>query len=184
MKSKSWRNIGIVLAVLVVIYLYTKLQETRYTTPTDVVFDIQADDVGRLLIREGEQQMELIRLDTLWVAAGYEERDIQSWRLESFFGTVLGVERESMVSDNPERWATYGVDDSAGLHLQLYDMNGTLQADVVVGLSATNWQSSYIREAGRDAVYLTTGSIYHLLSTDTTFWLEPLPEPEEPEEEE
>lgn len=181
MKSKSWRNIGIVLAVLVVIYLYTKMQETRYTTPSDEVFDIQADDLGRLLIRGGEEQIELIRLDTLWVAAGYEERDIQSWRLDSFFSTVLGVERESMVSDNPERWVTYGVDDSAGLHLRIYDLNGTLRADVVVGQSATNYQSSYLREASSDEVYLTDRNIYYYISSDTTFWLEPLPEPEEEE---
>ncbi len=184
MKSKPWRNIGIVLAVLVVIYLYTKLQETRYTTPTNVVFDIQADDVSRFVIKEGDQRIELVRLDTLWVVAGYKERKVRQWRLDSFFNTVLGVERESMISDNPDRWITYGVDDSAGRHLQVYDLGGDLATDLVVGQSRTNWQSSYLREAGRDAVYLTTGSIYHLLSADTTFWLEPLPEPEEPEEEE
>jgi len=179
MKSKPWRNIGIVLAVLVVIYLYTKLQETRYTTPTDVVFDIQADDVSRFVIKEGDQRIELVRWDTLWVVTGYEERDVRRWRLDSFFNLVLGVERESMISDNQDKWATYGVDDSTGRHLQVYDLGGDLAADLVVGQSSANWQSSHLREAGRDAVYLTTGSIYHLLSADTTFWLEPLPEPEE-----
>lgn len=181
MKSKSWRNIGIILAALILIYLYTKMQETRYTTPSDEVFDIQAEDVGRLHILDGEGQIELIKLDTLWVAASYEDRDIQSWRLDSFFSTVLGVERESMVSDNPERWATYGVDDSTGLHLRIYDLDGTLRGDVVVGQSTTNFQSSYLREAGSDEVYLTTRNIYYTISTDTTFWLEPLPEPEEEE---
>ena len=186
MKSKPWRNIGIVLAVLVVIYLYTKLQETRYTTPTDVVFDIQADDVSRFVIQEGDQRIELVRYDTLWVASGYEERKVHRWRLDSFFNTILGVERESMISDNPDKWTTYGVDDSTGRHLQVYDPGGDLAADLVVGQSSANWQSSYLREAGRDAVYLTTKSIYHLLSADTTFWLEPLPEREEgePDEEE
>ena len=180
MKSKPWRNIGIVLAVLVVIYLYTKLQETRYTTPTDVVFDIQADDVSRFIIKEGDQRIELVRWgDTLWVVTDYEEREVRRWQLDSFFNLVLGMERESMISDNQDKWATYGVDDSTGRHLQVYDLGGDLAADLVVGRSSANWQSSYLREAGRDAVYLTTKSIYHLLSADTTFWLEPLPEPEE-----
>lgn len=179
MKSKSWRNIGIVLAALVVIYLYTKLQEARYTTPSDNVFDIQPNEVSRFIIQEGDQRIELVRYDTLWVAAGYEERKVRQWRLDSFFNTVLGVERESMISDNPDKWATYGVDDSTGRRLLVYDLGGALAADLVVGRSSANWQSSYVREAGRDQVYLTTKSIHHALSADTTFWLEPLPEPEE-----
>ncbi len=179
MKSKSWRNIGVVLAALVLIYLYTKLQETRYTTPSDTVFDVQANDVGRFVIQEGDRQIELVRYDTLWVAAGYEKRKVRQWRLDSFINTVLGVERESMISDNPDKWTTYGVDDSTGRHLQVYDLGGALEADVVVGRSSANWQSSHIRERGRDKVYLTTKSIYQLLSADTTYWLEPLPEPEE-----
>ena len=185
MKSKPWRNIGIVLAVLVVIYLYTKLQETRYTTPTDVVFDIQADDVSRFVIKEGDQRIELVRWgDTLWVVTDYEEHEVRRWRLDSFFNMVLGMERESMVSDNPDKWAAYGVDDSTGRHLQVYDLGGALAADLVVGQSSANWQSNYVREAGQDQVYLTIRSIANFLSADTTFWLEPLPEPEEPEEEE
>ena len=178
MKSKSWRKVALVLAALVLIYLYTKLQETRYTTPSDNVFDIQAEDVGRFIIKEGGNQLELVRYDTLWVATGYEDRQVRQWRLDSFFNMVLGVERESMISDNPDKWTTYGVDDSTGRQLQVYDLSGALEADVVVGRSSANWQSSYIRERGRDKVYLTTKSISHLLSADTTYWLEPLPEPD------
>jgi len=183
MKSKSWRNIGIVLVALVVIYLYTKLQEARYATPSDNVFDILADDVGRFVIQEGDQRIELVRYDTLWVAAAYEERKVRQWRLDSFFNTVLGVESESMISDNPDKWTTYGVDDSTGQHLLVYDLGGELASHVIVGRSSANWQSSYLREADQDKVYLTTKSIHHALSADTTYWLEPLPEPEEEGEE-
>ena len=182
MKNKTWRNVSIVLVVLVLIYLYTNLQETRYIAPSDEVFDIQADQIGRLIIQEGDRQIELARWDTLWVLIGYEERDVRRWRLDSFFNIVLGVERESMISEAPEKWITYGVDDSTGRHLQIYDLDGTLLAHMVVGESTANWQSSYIREVGRDAVHMTSMNIYTSLSADTTFWLEPLPEPEDVEE--
>jgi len=75
------------------------------------------------------------------------------------------------------------VDNSTGRQLQVYDLGGSLEADVVVGRSSANWQSSYVREADRDKVYLTTRNIANFLSADTTFWLEPLPEPEEEGEE-
>jgi len=179
MRSKSWRNIGILLAILVVLWLLTRLQESRYTTSTDEVFDIQPDDVSRFVVREGDRQVELVRWDTLWVVTGFEQRKVKQWRLNSFFNTVLGVERESMISDNPDKWVTYGVDDSTGRRLQVYNLGGELAGDVLVGQSAANWQSSYLREAGRDEVYLTRKSIAHFLSADTSFWLEPPPKPEE-----
>ena len=181
MKSKQWRNIGIFLAVLVVIYLFTRMQEGRYTASTDKVFELKRDDVSRFVMQEGDLSIELMRYDTLWVVPGFENRMVRSWRLNNFFNTVLPVERESMISDNPEKWVTYGVDDSAGRHLQVYDMSGDLAGDVVVGQSSTNWQSSHLRMADEDEVFLTRKSIYHMLSADTSFWLEPLPEPEEEE---
>jgi hypothetical protein len=87
-----------------------------------------------------------------------------------------------MISDNPEKWVTYGVDDSTGRQFQVYDLSGEPAEHVIVGRSSTNWQSSYLRAAGEDKVYLTRRNIYQMLSADTTFWLEPKPMPEEPEE--
>jgi hypothetical protein len=184
MKSKQWRNIVIFLAVLVVIYLFTRLQEGRYTTPSDAVFDMKADDVGRFVIQEGAAQMELTRWDTLWVVTGHEMDKVRQWRLDNLLGQVLGTERESMISDNPDKWSTYGV-DSTGRRLQVYNLADNLVGDILVGQSRSNWQSSYIREADGDKVYLTRPSIYNMLSADSSFWLEPPPpEPEVESDEE
>jgi hypothetical protein len=182
MKSKQWRNIVIFLAVLVVIYLFTRLQEGRYTTPSDAVFDMQADDVGRFVIQEGDAQIELTRWDTLWVVSGHEMDKVRQWRLDNMLGQVLGVERESMISDNPDKWSTYGV-DTTGRRLQVYNLADNLVGDILVGQSRSNWQSSYIREADGDEVYLTRPSIYNMLSADSSFWLEPPPPEPEPEDE-
>lgn len=183
MKSKQWRNIVIFLAVLVAIYLFTRLQEGRYTTPTDTVFDLEANDVSRFMIQEGDAQIELARWDTLWVVSGHEMDKVREWRLNNMLEQVLSVERESMISDNPDKWSTYGV-DSTGRRLQVFSLADKLVGDILVGQSRTNWQSSYIREVDEDKVYLTRQSIYHMLSADTTFWLEPPPEPEEQSEDE
>lgn len=180
MKSKQWRNIVIFLAVLVVVYLFTRMQEGRYTTPSDAVFDMNTEDVGKFVIREGDMQIELTRWDTLWVVTGHEMDKVREWRLNNMLDQVLSVERESMISDNPDKWSTYGV-DSTGRRLQVYNLAGNLVGDILVGQSRSNWQSSYIREADEDEVYLTRQSIYQMLSADTTFWLEP--PPPEPEEE-
>jgi hypothetical protein len=184
MKSKQWRNIAIFLAVLVVIYLFTRMQEGRYTTPSDTVFDMDTEDVGKFVIQEGDNEIELTRWDTLWVVTGHEMDKVREWRLNNMLDQVLTVERESMISDNPDKWTTYGV-DSTGRRLQVYSLADKLVGDVMVGQSRSNWQSSYVRDSDRDEVYLTRKSIYHMLSADTSFWLEPPPpEPEEETEDE
>jgi hypothetical protein len=183
MKSKQWRNIVIFLAVLVAIYLFTRLQEGRYTTPADTVFNLEPNDVSRFVIQEGDARIELARWDTLWVVSGHEMDKVREWRLDNMLDQVLAVERESMISNNPDKWSTYGV-DSTSRRLQVYSLADKLVGDVLVGQSRTNWQSSYIREVDENEVYLTRQSIYHMLSADTTFWLEPPPpEPEEESEE-
>ena len=182
---KQWRTPAIVLGVLALLYLGTRFQDARHATPSDQVFDIEPDVVGRIVFGEGDRELELVRIsDTLWVLTGHEHATLRQWRLDRLFDTVLKVKRESMISDNPAKWATYGVDDSSGRRLEIYDIGDRLEASVVVGQSETNWQSSHLRPAGRDEVYLTGVSIYHLINADTSFWLEPPPPPPVEEEEE
>lgn len=176
MDLKRWRNLGIVLGALLVVYMLTGIRQSGYTSSAAGLFDLDEEDVGRIVIIEGDMKAELLRLDTLWVLAGHETGQLRTWRMDAFFNSVLGVERESMISENPAKWDTYGV-DSTGRQLQVYDLKGELRGDLMVGRSTTNWQSSYVRAVDADEVYLTRQSIYHFLGADSSFWLEPPPAP-------
>ena len=179
MDLKQWRTPVIILAGLAVVYLLTTLGDARHTTAVDTVFDLEKDDVGRIVMVVDNQSAQLRRLDSLWVMSGYEDRQIRQWRLTSFFTNVLAVQRESMVSSNPEKWATFGVDDVGSRQVKIYDMDDELAGHFMVGQSKTNYQSSYLRRINGDDVYLTNKNIYNFLSADSAYWLEPLPEPVE-----
>ncbi len=179
MDLKQWRTPAVILVLLAAIYLLTRVGEARHTTSVDTVFDLNKDNVGRIVIVVDDEVAELVRRDSLWVLAGYEDREVRQWRLTSFFTNVLTVHRESVISGNPEKWSTYGVDSTAGRQVAVYDLGGDLAGRLVVGRSATNYQTSYIRLADENDVYLTDKSIYHFLSADTSYWLEPPPKPEE-----
>ncbi len=174
MHISRWRNLGIVLAVLAALFLMTQVRESGYAAGAEAVFDIEADDVGRFVVSEGDLRSELIRLDTLWVLAGHETEQLRSWRLDAFINSVLSVERESLISENPAKWSTYGV-DSTGRQLQVYNRKGELQNHLVVGRSTVNWQSSYLRAIGEDQVYQTRQGIYRFIAAGAEFWLEPPP---------
>ena len=178
MDIRQWRTPAIILGILVALYLYTQLGEARHSSSTDAVFDLATDEVGRIVMTTAGQRAELIRSDSLWKMTGYDENPVRQWRLDSFLRSVLGVERESMVSANPDKWGTYGVDDSTGKQVQVYNRGDNLVGHLIVGQSRSNFQSSYIREAGEDEVYLTRQSIFHLLAADSSFWLNAPPAPD------
>lgn len=172
MDLKQWRTPVVILVVLVVVYMLTRLGDARHTTAVDTVFDLEKDDVGRIVMVVDNQSAQLRRQDSLWVMAGYEDRKIKQWRLTSFFSNVLEVQRESMVSSNPEKWATFGVDDVGSRQVKIYDRDDDLAGHYLVGRSQTNYQSSYLRTIDEDDVYLTDKNIYNFLSADTSYWLE------------
>ena len=174
MDTRRWRNLGIVLALLAALFVLTQVRESGHTVRATAVFDLEPDEVGRIVISEGDQRSELLRLDTLWVLAGHETEQLRSWRLDAFFNSVLSVERESLISENPAKWSTYGV-DSTGRQLQVYNRKGELQSHLVVGRSTVNWQSSYLRAIGEDQVYQTRQGIYQFIAAGAEFWLEPPP---------
>lgn len=174
MDLSRWRSLSIVLAVLAVLFIASRVRESTYRSSSAALLGLDEASVGRIVITEGDVLVELIRMDTLWVLAGHETDKLRSWRMDAIFASVLGVKRESAVSENPEKWTTYGV-DSTGRQLLIYDLKGELQSHVIVGRSSANWQSSYVRRIDEDEVYMTNRSIYQYLSTASDFWLEPPP---------
>lgn len=177
MQLKQWRTLGIVLVVLLGIYALTQLQEAGRSVRSSSFIDLDQEDVGRIVITEGGQSAELVRLDTLWVLTGHETRQLRNWRMDAIFGTVLSARRESVTSENAAKWGTYGV-DSTGRQIRVYDLKGELQGHWFVGQSSSNFRSSFVRAADQNAVYMTDRSIYHFLGTAPDFWLEPPPEPD------
>lgn len=177
MQLKQWRTLGIVLVVLLGIYLLTQAQQAGRSVRTSSFFDISKENVGRIVITEGDQRAELVRLDTLWVLAGHETGQLRNWRMDAIFNTVMGAQRESVISENAAKWGTYGV-DSTGRQIEVYDLKGDLHGHWFVGQSSSNFRSSFVRAAGQDVVYMTDRSIYHFLGAAPDFWLEPPPQPD------
>jgi hypothetical protein len=182
MEIKQWRTPLIILAVLLGLYLISNMGQSRHSTNVKRVFDIERESVGRFVIVENDTKAEFIWYDSSWTVSAYPADELRKWRIDNFFKNVLGVQRESLVSENPTKFATYGVDEVQGRQVEIYDLDGNLAGHLIVGSSSSNYQSSFIRKMGSDEVYLSTTNIYHQLSVDSTFWIQPPPPPPEPED--
>jgi len=178
--NKSARNGIIILAVLVVVYLVNhNLQSGRKTSASNI-FTGEIDNITKVLIQQSDKAVELANENGEWSIAGNDTLMIRDDRIENLLNKVLAVKMETPVSKNPEKWGTYSVDDSTGIHLALIDASGETIGYYVFGRSKSDWSHNYVRLGESSDVYLTDQSVIHFLNTTETFWGEK-PQPPEPD---
>jgi hypothetical protein len=91
------------------------------------------------------------------------------------------VEQEMLITSKSEKWAKFGVDDSLGRHLQVFDDKGQELIHYIFGNSGQDYQHNYIRNVNSPEVYRTNDNVYFLLNSSTAYWGKnpPKPKPEE-----
>ena len=168
--NKNVRN-GIIVVVILLLAVVLKLNsDQKHNTSSLTLFTGQIEDIQKILIQKGEDAIELYREDEIWKIAGNDTLDIRENRITNFFDNVLTAGRETLVSTNPEKWGTYSVDDSTGLHLALINDADETFGYFVFGRSKKDWSHNYIRTDNDPDVYLTSTSIIHHLNARDTFW--------------
>ncbi len=161
MKSNQWQYLGFLLVIMMMFYVLSKVGDRGSVASTDDLYTIDKADVGRIRIAQGGQVADVTRLDSVWVMTGFEETPVPIAQLDGFFYGILNAKRETMISENPAKWDKYGVDDSTGVHFELFDLENISAGYYLVGASKSNTMSSYIRAQGTDEVYLTTIPIHY-----------------------
>jgi len=180
--NKSWRNALIVMGVLIAAYFLNSHFQNRYTTQSSEIYSGDPEDVYKVLIQSTGDAIELSKEADTWVISGNDTLVMRQNRIDNLLSSVLSVNRETMVSKNPENWSKFSVDDSTGTHLALIDASGNTMAYYVFGRSKSDWSHNYVRIEEDPAVYLTDTNVINHLSTKATFWGEVPKPPELPEE--
>ena len=178
--NKGIRNSIIVLVILMAGYFFISSKQSSLVTQSSSIFDGNTELISKVLIQSSNDAIELSKLGDSWEISGNDTLVILQNRIDNLLNTVLSVNRETMVSQNPEKWDKYSVDDSSGTHLALLDAEDNTIGYFVFGRSMSDYSHNYIRLQGDDNVYLTDSNVIHHLSTVVTFWGE-VPKIDEPE---
>ena len=86
---------------------------------------------------------------------------------------------EMLISRNETKWEKFGVDDSLGRHLQVFDDKDKKLIHYIFGNAGQDYQHNYIRDSNSAEVYRTNDNVYFLLNSSATYWGKPPPKPEE-----
>jgi hypothetical protein len=160
----------IVLVMLVGIYFLNKSSQTKFESTSESIFNDEPEDIFKFLIQKGEEALELSRVDTLWRISGNDTLEVKSRSMDNLFDKVLKVNRGTIISENPEKYGKYSVDDSTGTHLAVINSKGETVGYYVFGRSKSDYSRSYVRVGSDPKVYLADQNVTFMLQTRPTYW--------------
>jgi len=167
------------LVVLIGIYFYNQNVQRAYTVPDSSIFSSNPEDIHRVLITEGENSLELVRADTTWRITQADTLLIKENQITNLFDRLLTVKMEMLISRNEHKWEKFGVDDSLGRHLQVFDDEDKKLIHYIFGNAGQDYQHNYIRDSNSSEVYRTNDNVYFLLNSSATYWGKSPPKPKE-----
>ena len=160
----------IVLMILVGIYFLNKNSQTKFESTSEVIFNDDPEDIFKFLIQKSDEAIELARVDTLWRISGNDTLEVKSQSMDNLFDKVLKVNRGTIISENPQKYGKYSVDDSSGTHLAVINSKGETVGYYVFGRSKSDYSRSYVRVGSDPKVYLADQNVTYMLQTRPTYW--------------
>ena len=168
--TKNFKIALIILVVLIGVYLLNIRSQGKFESTSTAIFTDDPEDVFKILIQTGEEAVELARVDTIWRISGNDTLVTKPRSIENLFDKVLKVNRGTIISENPEKYDKYSVDDSTGTHLAVINSEGKTVGYYVFGRSKSDYSRSYIRIGDDQKVYLVDQNVTYMLSTRETYW--------------
>ena len=167
------KNVQIALIVLVIfvgIYFLNKNSQTKFESTSEIIFNDDPEDIFKFLIQKSDEAIELARVDTLWRISGNDTLEVKSQSMDNLFNKVLKVSRGTIISENPQKYEKYSVDDSSGTHLAVINSKGKTVGYYVFGRSKSDYSRSYVRVSSDPKVYLADQNVTYMLQTRPTYW--------------
>ena len=160
----------IVLVILVGIYFLNKSSQTKFESTSEAIFNDEHEDIFKFLIQQDQEAIELSRVDTLWRISGNDTLEVKSRSMDNLFDKVLKVRQGTIISENPDKYGKYSVDDSTGTHLAVINSKGETVKYYVFGRSKSDYSRSYVRVGSDPKVYLADQNVTYMLQTRPTYW--------------
>ena len=168
--TKSFKISIVVLVSLIGIYFINNKSQRKFDSTSSSIFTEDPEDIFKFLIQQGEEAIELARVDTIWKISGHDTLVTKSRSIENLFDKVLKTKRGTIISENPDKYGKYSLDDSLGTHLAVINSKGETVGYYVFGRSKSDYSRSYVRVGDDPKVYLADQNVIYMLSTRETYW--------------
>ena len=168
--GKEMKRMGIVLAILFAGYFINSSQQGQYNSKSDRIFNIDKADVFSIEISKENEAISLTYNGEDWSIVDHDSLTVKVNTVNSFFSTILSLEKTSLVSKNPANWKKFMVDDSSGSKLRFLDYENNVLSKVIIGRSNAEWSSSNIRIGDEPEVYHTNENVSWQINPSPMYW--------------
>ena len=168
--NNNLRNALIAVAILIVIFAINNISQSKYKSSEMLIFDVKANSLARFTISETSGNITLLKNDSLWTIEDNDSMVVKIQQIDTFMDNVLKGKYDLEVTKNNRKWNKYGVSDSLGKKVQLFNESNKIISTVTFGSSPKDYAHSYFRIDTLPTVYRTSENLYYQLNTQSNFW--------------
>ena len=172
--NKSLQYLIIAFVLLLFLFFINRMQQNKYNSSSELIFNIDDDKIHRILFLDTNgDSLTILKTDTTWTMPEADTLTIKDRQISQFFEKVVNGKYDMIRSKNPDNWNKYGVTDSLGKTVSLYDINNNLIKSVIFSNAGQDYSHNNYRVIGENEVYRTTENIFYLINITPNYWGSP-----------
>jgi len=165
--NSTYVLLAIFIALLAVSYVIKNksLDANKMGQDQKIVAEIESETINKVEITKGEQITVIENNDDVWKLSSENNIPADKEAIESLIEESLNLNKYIIASENQEKQIDFEVDDENGTNVKLYKENEEI-ANFYVGKAGPDFDSTYIRNASEDIVYLSKGYVRFYFDRD------------------
>ena len=172
--NKSLQYLIIAFVLLLFLFFINRSQQNKYNSSSELIFNIDDDKIYRILFLDTNgDSLSIVKTDTTWTMPKSDTLVIKDRQINQFFEKVVNGKYDMIRSKNPDNWSKYGVTDSLGKTVSLFDSNNKLIKSVIFSNKGQDYSHNNYRIVGENEVYRTTENIFYLINITPSYWGSP-----------
>ncbi len=129
--------------------------KTAPDTPTYLIQGLDTADIGSIVVGTGQETAQLKRQGRGFVLANKDDYPAEIKEINDLITKCLDIQTSQFVTDNPANHKDLEVtEEKARSVVKFFKGDSSLLTGVIVGKNTEQGQSSYVRQANSDKVYV------------------------------
>jgi len=161
----------IILGITAYLFERGELREQQGASPKAVIFPVfKTDQAAAIEIKTRGKTVSLVKKGNWLVALNGDYYPADKGEVENIFKTLNNMQRESIVSTDPNKYPVFELDPVNGAEVKISRSDHTLLAHFFVGKNGPDLISTYIRIGGEKDVLLLSGMIKPAFDKELKDW--------------
>lgn len=162
-----------ILAVIIAVWLIQSNLEKKQLKLASIgnFLELDTDKITKFVSWGKGDSIVIYQENNVWYVEDSFPRKANPEVIATMLNASSQIIAENIISQNPEKQASFEVDSISGMHVQFY-RDAKLLAHAIIGKMAPGYTHTYIRLPGSDDVYQAAGRLNYMYNRPLTGWLD------------